>query len=239
MQVVTEDTDAAERLAQSKDAVEALEPGEGVQPRTLRFDGWRLPDGNPVGEHGRVYVQDQLGMFPMQEFAILVTNALKQFTEGDVGAKIGDLFRGDVQMPITMDADSVNNVVSENEALIVAFIKLVQMVPDLQLSIMCLSLGVPRREREWFKDCVQEPPHRGGLSVDAGFDILKYFVRQNARLLQDTVMGNARELVEIFRVEALGQIPTTTTSALTIEDDQTSPGTTPSSTSSVPTPVSV
>lgn len=235
---VEDDTEAQENLRRSREAVDAIEPGDGAPDRTLTFTGWRLPDGTAVGDAGRSYVQAQLGMFPMQEFGILVSGALNEFTQGEIGERIGDLFRGDVQMPVTMDGDSVSAIVRENEALIMAFIKLAQMLPDLQLSVICLSLGVPRREREWFKECVQEPPHRGGLTVDAGFDILRYFIRQNARLLQDTVRGRARELVEVFQQEVLGR-SRTTTSEETDDQPQPSPGTTPSSTSSVPIPASV
>lgn len=233
-----DDTEAAERIKQSRDAIEAIEPSDGAPSRTLTFHGWRLPDGSPVGDAGKSYVQAQLGMFPVQEFGVLVSGALNEFTQGDIGARIGDLFRGDVQMPVTMDSESVNKVVSENEALIMAFFKLMRMLPSFQLDVMCLSLGVPRREREWFKDCVQEPPHRGGLDVEAGFGILIYFVRQNARLIQDSVMGKARELVEVFQLEVLGRSKKTT-SERSDDHPQPSPGTTPSSTSSVPIPASV
>lgn len=233
MQQVTSETPeqiaATEQIAQSRQAIEALEPS--VAPRELRFE-WTDPAGQPIE---RVYIQAQLGMFPTQEFTTRISEILDSFVQGEMGMKIGDLFRGGLSMPVTMDEGAVNSIVDENMELIKAFFKLLQVLPDLQLDIICLSLGVPRAERAWAKLQLQEPPHRGGLTVEDGFDLLEVFIKQNAPLVKDTVVGKAQSLVKVFRLEVLGQAEEETVVEeveTTEEDLLSSLGGTPSSTSS-------
>ncbi|MBA2725195.1 MAG: hypothetical protein H0U53_04325 [Actinobacteria bacterium] len=252
MQVGTPDqgqAKAAEQHQKNVDAIEALEPS--VAERDVTFD-WVLPDGKEVR---RVYTQAMLGMFPAQEFGTIVTSILKSFVQGDMGLKLGELFRGEVSMPTSFDADAVDKTVDENVHLISAFIKLVEILPEFQLDVLCLSLGVPRKECAWAKEQMQEPPRRGGLTVIEGFDLLKVFIQQNAELVRETVTGKARELVDVFRLEVLGhdlkpepgqEDETPSSTPMNTSTDQpiapwTSPsshGLTPSSTSSPATPAS-
>lgn len=222
-----------EQVEKSREAIEALEPS--IFERKLKFR-WTTPEGQPID---RVYTQAMLGMFPMQEFSTMVTEILNGFVEGDMGMKLGELFRGDVEMPVSFDPDTVNKTLEENIQLFKAIIKLVQILPDFQLDVMCLSLGVPRREHAWAKEQMQEPPHRGGLTVEEGFDILIVFLKQNADLVRDTVKGKARELVDTFRLEILGQDLDSESETEEETEEPSSPGMTPSSTSSPDIPVNV
>lgn len=226
-------------------AIEALEPTRPANAMPVqRVFQWTLPNGNAVQ---KAYVQAELGLFPAQDFGLLVTEIVESFTKGDMGMKIGDLFRGQIDMPSQFTGEAVNTLVDENMALVQAFVKLIQTVPSLQLNILCLSLGVPRLEREWAKSQMQEPPHRGGLSVDDGFELLSTFISQNAVLLRETFVGKAKELVEQFQMEVLQMEPansspstdSTESSELQPQEDEPSPGSTPSSTSSLPIPESV
>lgn len=243
--------DLTEQTEESRAAIEALEPSRDPKalPRDLQFH-WTLPDGRPVE---KTYTQDELGMFPAQEFTTRVTEIIDSFVKGEFGIKIGELFRGEVDMPVSLDAESTQSFMDDNEQLIQAFIKLVQILPDFQQDVMVLSLGVPRLEREWAKQQLSEPPHRGGLTVEEGFDILIKFIQQNALLVRETVRGKTQELVDAFRLEVLQQEPSTedqtssvstardsalTAAPPTTEKEPTSPGGTPSSTSSPPTPAS-
>lgn len=211
-------------VQRSREAIEALEPS--VTERKVTFN-WTLPNGEPTRKE---YLQAQLGMFPTQEFTTMVTEILDSFVEGEMGMKIGELFRGDVAMPVTFDADTVNETISENLQIIKALVKLVRILPDFQLDIICLSLGIPRRERAWAKEQLQEPPSRGGLTVTEGFDLLIVFIRQNASLVKETVTGKARELVDVFRLEILGQDPTTEEETAQEEQETDTAGGMPSST---------
>lgn len=228
------DSEAAEAVRESRAAIEAIEPG--IEQRELVFN-WTAPDGRPIE---RAYIQAELGMFPVQEFTTRITEIIESFTEGEMGMKLGELFRGDVKMPTEFTPEAVDGVVEENIQLIRALIKLVNILPGFQLDIMCLSLGVPRREHDWAKEQMQEPPSRGGLTVEDGFDILKWFIRQNAELLRETLLGKARELADEFRLHVLQEDPKENEEKSTTEPDQpASPGGTQSSTSSPATPENV
>lgn len=228
--------EVAEQVQRSEAATEAIE--SSVPQRILKFHNWILPDGRVLDE--KQYVQAPLGMMPANEFTTMVTKVLNQFVQGEMGMKIGELFRGEVAMPKTFDADTVDKVVEDNLEIIKAVLKLFEISPGIQLDIMALSLGVPRKEREWFKECISEPPHRGGLTLDEGFDIFIVFIKQNVPMLKKLATGKAQELVDVFSLEVLGRDPTVD-STVEEETEETidSPGGTPSSTSSLDTPASV
>lgn len=187
-----------QQAQESRAAIEAISPSHppDAMPRVVEFD-WIKPDGVPVT---KTYVQAQLGMFAVEEFTTRITEIIDSFVKGEFGMKIGELFRGEVEMPVTLDADATQDFVDENEQLIQAAIKLVKIVPALRLDITVLSLGVPRLEMPWAKDCLSEAPYRGGLSVEEGMDILIYFIKQNIPLLRRTLLGKAQELAEEFRL---------------------------------------
>lgn len=236
-----------EEAGESRAAIEALAPAhpKDAPPRELEFD-WKLPDGRPIQKR---YIQAELGFFAVEELTTRITEIIDQFMKGEMGIKIGELFQGQIETPVEYDAESVNTFMDENEQLINAFISLVKLVPDLRLDITCWSLGIPRKEIPWAKDCLSEAPYRGGLSVEDGMDILIYFVKQNVPLLRRTLVGKAQELVAAFQSLVVdeetqtssGSTPqssATTQQPTTTAEEFDSPGGTPSSTSSAPTPAS-
>lgn len=226
------ESEITRKIDENRQAINDLEPA--TPQREIKFD-WLKPDGQPIAKS---YIQAELGMFPSQEFGTLVTSILDSFIKGEMGMSIGELFRGEIDAPVTLDAEAVTDFVSENVQIIQAFVKVVQIAPDFQKDVICLSLGIPRMERAWAKEQMSEPPHRGGLTVNDGFDILKVFIQQNATLLRETFLGKARELVEVFRLEVLGQqTETEPTEEEMPEESEASLGGTPSSTFSLPTPV--
>lgn len=233
-----------QQIQEAQEAIEAIEPAGKFPPREIVFRGWILPSGQVLEE--KRYVQDKLGMFPVQEFTTITTTILNNFLQGDMGIRIGELFRGEVQMPSDFSPESADKVVQDNIELIKAFVKLVEIFPDYQKDIIALSLGVRRGEREWFKDCISEPPHRGGLTVEEGFDLLTVFIQQNAKLIRRVAVGKAQDLVETFMLEVMEREPAQKEETETSSTDQTpapvqveppTPGSTPSSTSSQDIPV--
>jgi hypothetical protein len=242
MQVTeVQDADARAQLERHNRAVKAIDPDSGAPPRQIIFS-WITPEGR-LHPNGPTYVQDQLGMFPSQEFALLIKNILRKYVDGEMGKQIGQLFQGNASVPTEFTPDAVNKAVDENMAVIQAIFQLIEDVPGLQQDIICLSLGIPNRERPWAKEAMTAAPYRGGLTVDEGFDLLITFIKQNAELVRETYVGNARELVEVFRLEVLGQTDqdqeeTEETPTSTPASTPDSPGGTPSSTSAPFTPAS-
>lgn len=190
--------DLAQQTAESKAAIEAISPSHkpDAMPRELEFD-WITPQGHPVKKR---YIQAQLGLFAVEEFTTRITEIIDSFVKGEFGMKIGELFRGEVEMPVTLDAEATQDFVDENEQLIQAAVKLVQIIPSLRLDITCWSLGIPRLEVPWAKEQLSEAPYRGGLSVEEGMDILIVFIKQNIPLLRKTLLGKGKELAEEFRL---------------------------------------
>ena len=256
----SEEERAAEQVAASREAIEALEPKRQIEAldRVIEFENWLLPDN--TARVKKTYTQAPLGMMDVNEFTTLVGELIEQFTQGEEAGKLGELFRGEVERPVELNPETVNEFVDDNMPIVNAFLKAIRMWPDFQFEIYVMSLGVPRKERPWAKACLMEPPQYGGLTADEGIDLLTHFIRQNARMIREKLLGKIDELVEVFRLEVLreepkkdedqassdsGQTETTTHSVTpTSEATETSgtspssPGSTPSSTSSPATQAS-
>lgn len=171
-------------LERSEEAVEALMPSTST--RVLEMKLLLLgPDGHLTDQFRDFeYVQATLGFGPIQDFFNKIGKEIKKFAKGEYGMNIADLIGGDIRQKISapneLSGEQVQKLVDDNQAIIDVFLALIREIPELEWDIIALSLGVPRGQIEWFKLAITEPPHRGGLTIDEGFDILKVFVRQNA-----------------------------------------------------------
>lgn len=216
-----------DEVDKAQEAVEAMV--SSTPQRVLEFD---LIAASGALEH-REYMQAPLGFFPVQQFTTLMTSVIKGFMNGDYGISLGQLFSSDIQkqvkMPTEFTEQAADKLVQDNEQLIKAFLHLMEVLPELQADVIALSLGVSGPECDWFKQAIAEPPHRGGLSIDDGFDLIKTFIVQNAREIRRFFAQKGRELVETIQLEVLDQEPTI------VQDEPSAgtPGGTPSSTGSL------
>jgi hypothetical protein len=64
------------------------------------------------------------------------------------------------RLPTDFTAEKVDEAIEENMAFVQAFLKLIRIVPSLQLDIYCLSLGIAPDQRDWFKSAIQRPRAR-------------------------------------------------------------------------------
>lgn len=192
----------ADPVTQSEQAAEALDPT--VPSRTIRMRHYWFKTGQTVE---REYVQAEIGFIPVQRLFTMISKEIKAIVSGKYGINIGDLFNGNLRklVPQDYDAGGVNKAVQDNLKIIEAFFNLVEVVPELQNKIFALSLGVPRGEVEMFLDAIEEPPHRGGLTIDEGFDILRWFVRQNAVAIRRFFEKQGRGLVEELELWVIHQ----------------------------------
>jgi hypothetical protein len=198
MQDITEDLKANEK------AVEAL--GGSVNGRLLKFELMDEPATDSRATKTYEYYQDTLGMLPVQDLFNKFKRQVQAFIDKNTGIKLGELFRGDTDLQAMTDSlknasedekgEALDDTVEENRAIIEAIFKLMDIVPEFQLDIYALTLGVPRRRIEWFKDAISEPPHRGGLTIDQGFDILRVFIRQNTSAIKRFFTEEANSLVQ-------------------------------------------
>lgn len=176
------------------------------------------PDGQPgIFE----FYQDTLGMMPMQDFFTNVKTQIQSFVDGEYGFKLGELFRGETEMPSAQEVigslatansggngsdgeatgEDLDNVVDQYRPFINAFFKLVDIVPGLEMDIYILSLGVEAQQEAWFRSAVSRPPSQGGFTIDEGFDILRMFIKQNARDIRRFFTEMATDLATTFREE--------------------------------------
>lgn len=226
-----------EQIRESQDAAEAIQS-------SVPHKAWVLEgiDGN--GQARQIeYTQAELSFFEKQQFMTLLTEFVDKFISGELGISLQQLFEGDlrkrVQIPTEFTGEQAENLLNENAGIIQAIIKVVNALPNLQQEIFLLALGVPRNEREFARQIMIGPVHRGGLTDDQGFEILKTFMTQNAKAIRTFFEERGADLVAHFRREVLEE-----TVDSTVEEEETktsldegTPGGMPLSTSSPAIPV--
>lgn len=225
----TQTKDVERRVEREREIIEDLSP-EATVKRVFLVT---MPDGN---ERRVEYVQATLGLFPTQEFLMMMQRIIKDFMNGKYGITVGDLFAvsGDEirnRLPENFDSDSIDGVFRENESIISAVLNAIEIVPGFEQDVIALSLGVHPDERERFKKLISDAPHRGGLTIDEGVDIIKVFIRQNVRSIRRFLERQTREIYDEI-VGLLAPKEKMETESKPIEPSTSSPGSTPSSTSS-------
>lgn len=191
--------DITKEIKDSDDALNAILP-EGP------WRVWEIRGVDAKGtEHVKRYVQSELSFFEKQDFTTLIGSYFERFAEGEFGIGIKDLFsdeiRSQIAIPTDVSAEDAEQMVEDNAGLIKAIIKVVNELPDLQLKIMMIALGVPPNERKFISEILRGPVVRGGLTDDQGFDILKLFITHNAVVIRDFFLKRARDLVEHAQAE--------------------------------------
>jgi hypothetical protein len=251
-----DETAVDDPVEQSKQAIEDISPS--VSSRVLEFE-WINPNTRTLEKFQ--FTQEALGFFPVQEFNALLADTAKSFTDGTNGLKLGDLFspkvRQQIEVPqgVALTEEGVNKVVDEiGVELIQGFFYLIKILPEFQLDVICMSLGVPPGQRAWVKEQLKQPISKNGLKIDEGFDILSVFIQQNVREIKRFLFEKATDLFSLAQREVLGddqqseeepieatalEIPTGTPVTEEPMPAPTSPGGTPSSTSSPDIPVNV
>ncbi len=232
-------TPVEEQLEQNDRIIEAIEPSTAAVKRVFM---WKAAEHDPGPARQVVYVQRELGLYPAEMFMSMMIRIMKDVMQGKYGINVGELLSGGgdeirKRIPSEITASSINDMTDDAflTKLADGFLALVAEVPDLQLEIMALSLGVERDKitRQWFKDCISGPPEAGGVTIDEGMDILMTFVAQNAKPIR-RLLG--KQTVEIWKMisetlELKKKTPSTESDVIetTVLDSH---GSTPSSTSS-------
>ncbi len=201
----------------------------GVDVGELLRDRKRLSAAQVVVEHdhggeAHSHVVDFGSMDAEQIAAMTALHDLTAMADETTGEFIDAVAHlSAVHEHVSHDVEAVYN---QWRPYIEGFLQIMDDVPGLQQEIIALSLGVRRRDREAFKEQISEAPQYGGLSIDEGVEIVKFFIRQNAVAIRRFLAQQLREIGEEI-MEAVGD--------LIVGQDADSSGTTPSSTSSAPT----
>ncbi len=231
--------DITKQIQESQEALEALKPSTGeIVWSVTTFDN----DGNPG--FTRAYRQMQLSFFGKQKFITMMNSYLDRFIKGEFGVTVGDLFGGASQMrerlklPSEVNAESAERMVSDQQQMITAISKLVDILPGFQMNIILLALGVPDDDAPAVKATLEGPVYRGGLDDDQAFLILETFIRQNAKAIRDFFAERAPKLYRTAQAELSDPNQTSDGSENVVEASGGTPGSMPSPTSSPVTPVS-
>lgn len=144
-----------------EDQIEAIEPMHNIRE-------WLVKDDS---NFSRVYIQRPLSFSGKLQVTALLTRTLKHAMED--GLSLNDVMQ-------TVD-DATGDDFSQ---FVGSIITLVEYAPDLVAELSCLSLNVPKGEREWVKEVWSQPEGEGGLSDDEGIEMIEIFVDQNAAALK-------------------------------------------------------
>lgn len=193
--------DITQDIQDSESALKAMLPGEAHLV-------WELNGIDAHGgEHTLRYVQSELSFFEKQDFITLLGGYIDRFANGEFGIDLKDLFSGDlrsqVSIPTDVSAEDAQKAIEENAELIKTLLKVVNSLPQLQVNLMLLALGVPPNERDFVSEILRGPVWKGGLTDDQAIVILKTFISQNAGPIRDFFSQKGQELVEHFQKEVL------------------------------------
>lgn len=201
----------------SEEAVDALAPSESIE--------WKVQGADATGAvRERVYYQEEMSFFYKAEFMNMLGRVMdERFLSENSGLNIADLFDSEVKLeiPTELNRDEVQKQLGQSMGMINAFLRLIQIFPDLMKDIFAIALGIPKPERNWAMGILTGPTRTGGLSDDQGFQIIDTFIEQNAEAIRKVFTERLARTAEKARM-ALRGLDT--------------PGSTPSSTGSQDTP---
>lgn len=183
---LTENEETVEEHETSvQDMLDEIAPTGAIREWIVRD----LSEGAPMYE--RMYVQRPLSYFgKIEVFGLLgetIDKAMKDGMSVDSVLQVGDVFMGGG---------------GSADGLIGGIARLAMYAPDLLMELYCISLAVPRGERDWVKSVWERSEAEGGLNDDDGLEILAVFVAQNGEALRDfftqKMPGVAESLVTLF-----------------------------------------
>lgn len=180
-----EEVTAEESTTNVADMLNEINPDGAIREWIVRD----MSPGAPMYE--RLYTQRPLSYFGKIEiFGLLgetIDKAMKDGMSVDSVLQVGDVFAG--------GGGNTDNVIS-------GIARLAMYAPELLMELYCISLAVPRGERDWVKSVWERPEAEGGLGDDDGLEILSVFVAQNGGALRDfftqKMPGVAESLMTLF-----------------------------------------
>jgi hypothetical protein len=130
----------------------------------------------------RTYTQKPLSYHAFGEFTGLIGRKLAEAMRGPDGLSLDKLTPGGASLPLEYSegkislADTGSDLI---DPIIQGIAKLAEYVPDLMGEAQCIWLRVPRSERGLLIDIWSRPVDEGGMSMDAGEEMLEIFIEQN------------------------------------------------------------
>lgn len=150
--------------AQAEDVVDVLRPK--AEQKQWKFG----PEGMQV-----TYVQKPLSFIGKMQWFSLIGEVLDRAMGGENPLTVGNLMSG----PGLRGGGLSANDFRDADTFVHAVGKLVRYAPEFLTDSYCIWLGVPEHEREMVKVFISNPPEEGGLSDEAGLEIIERFIDQN------------------------------------------------------------
>lgn len=135
-----------------------------------------------VGDN--VYVQKPLSFFGKIElFSVLAETIEKALSEGITISELLDEIPEDTQ-------NIKANQITETDILVKGLAKIVKYSPDILKDIFCISLGIKKNQREWFKEELET------LDDDDAAKIANQFIDQNWDAIWDFFSKQVSPLIQ-------------------------------------------
>lgn len=133
------------------------------------------------------YTQQPLSFFGKMELFSVLGGAVEKALSEDGGINLSSLLEVPQRSGATLSASDFNDAT----VFVRGIAKLVQFAPDLLKDVYCISLRVPRQERPYVKELMEEQ-----LSDEQGVQLLDSFVDQNWDVMRSFFFEQIQPLVE-------------------------------------------
>lgn len=170
MTTTTPETDVAEVL---EPAVAHHKVTVGVEPNSI------------------TYTQKPLSFFGKMEFFAVMGKALDSAMAGPEGFSVDELVGAVGSGGVTSTQELIGA-----DQFVQAIARIATFAPEIIADLYCVILAVPRGDRDLAKYLMEQPEDEGGLSDEAGFQILNVFVDQNWETLSDFFGKRIKPLME-------------------------------------------
>jgi hypothetical protein len=185
----TPDSPVAQKEESPREIIETLQPKSAPHKWVIGPEDMR-----------REYVQRQLSFIGKMQWFALVGDVLDRALSGPSGMSLNSFFNapqareGSLSMEDFRDADTFVQAVG----------KLLAVAPDFLLKSYCIWLAVPDYEQDLAITLMKMPEQDGGLTDDAGMEIIEIFIDQNYEALHNFFtkrLGQLQKRVQA-RIEA-------------------------------------
>lgn len=157
---------------------ETLEPTV-ENPVTITFT---LVDGSNL-----TYVQQPLSFFGKMELFSTLGGAVEKALSEDGGLSLSELLDAPRRTGASLSAQDF----ADADMFVKGIAKLVQFAPELLKDIYCISLRVPRQERLYVKELMEDQ-----ITDEQGIQLLSSFVDQNWDVMRGFFYEQIQPLVE-------------------------------------------
>jgi hypothetical protein len=186
-----------------KDGDEPVPHQEDIE-KPIAHKEWRVFDKYTIKLGGeekeeifdRTYVQKPLSYLAFGEFTGLLGRKLAEAMRGPDGLSLDRITPGEASIPlewrdgqISLAGGEENNLV---DPIVQGIARIASYVPDLMAEAQCIWLRIPRMERAHVVDIWSRSPDEGGMSMDAGEEMLNIFIEQNYDELNNFLKRYAR-----------------------------------------------